>query len=61
MPRDKNGSLVEVGDSVIIRGKVTEINPCGEFANVRVETEELARPGDNASFIYLNSIQVEKS
>ena len=59
MARDKHDELLYIGDPVIIRGRVAEINPVGEFTMIKVEGEEVGY-GGHASFMFLNDRQVEK-
>lgn len=56
MASDRIGDELHKGDTVIIRGRVTQVS--GEF--VRVETEELDDTGA-ASFMHLQGKQVEKT
>lgn len=61
MPHDKNGVLVEVGDEVLIRARVTAVWPGAETCNVQVETVEKMLPTyETGSVIMLNAHQVEK-
>lgn len=61
MPHDINGKVVAVGDTVIIRAKVLNVNMGEEYCNVTVETEQPMFPGTNKSQITLNAKQVEKT
>lgn len=61
MPHDKSNNDLKVGDSVIIRGKVTAITQDGNhFCNLTVETDEKMYPSESKSALSLNAKQVEK-
>ena len=61
MPHDKFGQLLEVGDEVIVRGRVSEITTGSEFCNVRVETlEKMHTTRETGETLWLNAKQVEK-
>lgn len=70
MPHDKNGKLLQVGDEVILRGKLTYVGPSDDgFCNCSMEfTEKMpcGAPGDAAakprteSISALNTRMVEK-
>jgi hypothetical protein len=65
MPHDTYGKLLQVGDEVIIRGKVTWIgeDPANaKFCNVNVELKERmpAYPEQPQSISSINAAQVEK-
>lgn len=60
MPHDKNGNLVSVGDSVIIRGTVTQLMTGVEYCNVTVELDEPMPPyTEKQTISALNTKQVE--
>lgn len=61
MPHDKNGNLLEVGDDVIIRAKVTQVHTGEEYCNLSLESVEPMYPGDSKNQFTLNTKQVEKS
>lgn len=48
MPHDKNGTLLQVGDEVILRARVTDINPSETQCNITVEAIE--RPDGEGYF-----------
>ena len=60
MPHDKNNNVLAVGDSVIIRAKITSIQMGEEYCNLSAETDEKMYPGENKSTMTLNAKQVEK-
>lgn len=38
MPHDKNGKLIEIGDEVILRGKVTSVQASPDYCNCTVQS-----------------------
>jgi hypothetical protein len=61
MPHDKNGRRIEVGDEVIIRGRVTQIWPSAASCNTQVETVERMLPShESGTTVTLNANQLEK-
>ena len=61
MPHDKFGQELQVGDAVLIRAVVREINSSPDFCNVRLETREKMEETRNAGeVLWVNSKQVEK-
>lgn len=61
MPHDKNGTLLQVGDVVIIEAVVKEIYASEEYCNVRMETVNPMPPYKDGTGITLNTKQVEKT
>lgn len=61
MPHDRNGKLLEAGDSVKIDAVVKSVMTGEEYCNVTVETVEPMYPGDYKTTITLNAKQVEKN
>lgn len=39
MPHDKNGSELKVGDSVVLRGTIEEVQPSAQSCNIKVKIE----------------------
>ena len=60
MPHDKNGQLLEVGDLVTVRARVSSVQAGDEYCNVSLETVEPMHPTANTSALTLNTRQVEK-
>lgn len=60
MPHDKNGKLLQIGDEVTVRAKVTSVNAGAEYCNVGLETVEPMHPTANTTALSLNAAQVEK-
>lgn len=64
MPHDKNGALIQVGDRVVLRGKVKNIGTSELYCNLTIELDEPMptdtgpRTGETLSGI--NAKQVEK-
>lgn len=59
MPHDKNGTVLQPGDSVLIRGTVREVHAGEEYCNLNVDTDEPMYPGDSKTLIVVNARQVE--
>jgi len=64
MPHDCKGQLLQVGDSVIIRGKVSYVGQVegDKFCNVTVELDlpMPAYPDQKSTVSAINAAQVEK-
>lgn len=63
MPHDVNGKLLQVGDEVVIRGKVTYVGPADDgFCNCTVEFKYPmpGYPDSKQSLSALNTKMVEK-
>lgn len=61
MPHDKNGTLLAVGDAVLIRAIVESISPQATTCNLTVRTVEKMTPEREAGDgITINANQVEK-
>jgi len=60
MPHDRDGKLLQVGDSVYIAAKVKQITMGEEYCNVTLETKEKMFPSDSPTAITLNAKQVVK-
>jgi len=56
MPKDKTGQLLDVGDLVLLRGKIVELHQTPDFSAVTVETE--ADEGKDPVRIKLDTAQV---
>lgn len=61
MPHDKNGNLVEVGNTVMIPCKVKSITMDEQFCNLTVETIDPMPPYNDKQTITLNTKQVVKT
>jgi hypothetical protein len=62
MPHDKNNEQLHIGDTVIVRCIVAQIQEKkNEFCNVQLETIEPMYPDNFKSTMYLNAKQVELS
>ena len=59
MPHDKNGNLLGVGDSVIVRGTVKAVFEGEEYCNLNLEIAPLY-PNKEPYNLTLNTKQVEK-
>lgn len=61
MPHDVNGTLLKVGDQVLIRGYVTEIYPNENYCNCTVRLDHNMPPDNQATTISsINTRQIEK-
>lgn len=60
MPHDKNNSVLQVGDEVIIRAKITNLTEGEEFCNITVQTIEGRRPDGCKETFTFNTGVVEK-
>lgn len=66
MPHDKNGKLVEVGDEVVIRGRVKGVNASELYCNATIElfepmpTDTGPRAGETISGINTKQVEVVK-
>ena len=61
MPHDKLGQPLAVGDEVVVRCTVTEVQAGTEYCNLQVKTKEPMFPGNDKTTITLNAKQVVKS
>lgn len=61
MPHDRDGKLLEIGDTVTIEATVKEIYNYETHCNVQVETKEIFYGADYHSLITLNTKQVVKT
>lgn len=61
MPHDVNGKVLQTGDKVVIRGKVTQIFASENYCNCSVELD-LKMPPDSATSVIsaVNTRQLEK-
>lgn len=46
MPHDKNGKVLQLGDEVILRGRVVQISPNETYCNCTVELTERMPTGE---------------
>lgn len=60
MPHDKNGQELKVGDTVAVEAVVTAIFQTDDYCNVNLNTVEPMFPGNDKTFLVLNTKQVEK-
>lgn len=61
MPHDKNGTLLQEGDEVLVRATVRSLISTGDdYCNVTLDTVEPMYPGTEKTGISLNAKQVEK-
>lgn len=58
MAHDVNGTPLEVGDSVVLEGVITQIQPGEEYCNLTFETDEPMYPGNSKSAVVVNAKQV---
>lgn len=58
MPHDRNGRLIEVGDTIHIPCKVTSIHMTEDYCNLTVCTIDLMPPYNAVQSITLNTKQV---
>ncbi len=61
MPHDKNGTVLGVGDDVLIPCKVQAVGTGADYCNLTVETLEPMHPSPAKTTISLNARQVIKS
>jgi hypothetical protein len=60
MPNDLKGNLIQSGDEVIVRAKVTQVQAGEEMCNCTLQTIEPMFPSDRPTTFVLNTKQVEK-
>jgi len=60
MPHDKNGTLLSVGDEVVVHAIVTRLSAGEDYCNVNAETLEPMYPGTGKSSFSLNAKQFVK-
>lgn len=60
MPHDAKGNLLQVGDEVIIRAKVKDVQTSEEYCNVTLVTTAPMPPYAEGTTLTLNTKQVEK-
>lgn len=58
MPHDRDGTLLKVGNTVMVPARVKEIHDTEEYCNVTLETLQPMYPGNSYSTIVLNAKQV---
>lgn len=55
---DINGTKLEAGDSVVLEGVITSVQPGEEYCNLTFESDEVMPPGNSKTTVTLNSKQV---
>lgn len=61
MPHDANGEILQIGDDVIIRGKVKAIHQSEEYCNCDVELKYPMPPNtEKSTYSAINTRQLEK-
>lgn len=60
MPHDVNNNLLEVGDEVIVRAKVTSIQTGEEYCNVTIQSVNGRKPDGMQEMFCLNAAVLEK-
>jgi len=60
MPHDANGSLLAVGDEVVLPATVLSIQTGEDYCNVTIESKTPCLPGDHKTQVTLNAKQVVK-
>lgn len=60
MPHDRDGTLLKVGNTVMVPARVKAIQDTEEYCNVTLETLQPMHPGDSRSTLVLNAKQVVK-
>jgi len=60
MPHDRDGKLLNVGDTVLVPCIVKEIHSTEEYCNINLETCQPMYPGTYRSSVVLNAKQVVK-
>jgi hypothetical protein len=60
MPHDKNGNLLEVGDEVIVRYKITAIQTGDDYCNVSATSVLGRKPDGQPEYFSGNAAVVEK-
>lgn len=59
MPHDKNGNKLQVGDEVVLRGKITHLSEIEEYRNVTIETAPMFPNKEPGVFSAVNTRQLE--
>jgi hypothetical protein len=59
MPHDVKGRLLKLGDEVVIRGKITQLQTGEEFCNVSVEIAPMPPYTERSTLSALNTKQCE--
>lgn len=60
MPHDRDGTLLKVGNTVMVPARVKELHDTEEYCNVTLETLQPMHPGNVRSTLVLNAKQVVK-
>ena len=60
MAHDKNGTPLNVGDTVCIAAEITSICPGDDYCNLTVVSKEGRKPDGNKETFTLNAAVVEK-
>jgi len=60
MPHDRNGNVLNVGDSVMVPCRVRAIHLTADYCNIDLETVEGVPPTMSTSTLTLNSKQTVK-
>lgn len=55
---DINGTKLEVGDSIVVGGVITDLQSGEEYCNLTMVTDEVMFPGESKTTITLNTKQV---
>lgn len=57
---DRTGQPLEVGDSVILVGKITNLSPTEDYCNVTVESVYPRKPDGSKETLCINTAVVDK-
>lgn len=60
MPHDIKGNVLKVGDEVVLRGKITAIQPGEEYCNCTLEVPPMYPRTEPESMSAVNTRQLEK-
>jgi hypothetical protein len=60
MPHDRNGNILNVGDTVMVPCRIKAIHLTEDYCNIDIETERPMPPTDRATALTLNSKQTVK-
>jgi hypothetical protein len=60
MPHDVSGKLLQVGDTVTLRCRVTSLTLNDDYCNAIIESVQSMYPGENKTIVTVNTKQVEK-
>ena len=60
MPHDRNGNIVQVGDTVMVPCLIKAVHLTEDFCNVDLETKHCMYPTDRPTVLTLNSKQTVK-